>query len=134
MNCVVWGLIFNIAGVLLIAIHSLYDMGMEMTLKILEAIKREKNEANFTIWDKLKNRESLSPVEWERFATLVKREFALRSVCYVVTIWLWINQKVFRFTPWMEDAPRLINRYFWNVAALFLILVGFVFQLIGSVN
>ena len=134
MNCVVWGLIFNIAGVLLIAIHSLYDMGMEMTLKILEAIKREKNEANFTIWDKLKNRESLSPVEWERLVTLVKREFALRSVCYVVTIWLWINQKVFRFTPWMEDAPRLINRYFWNVAALFLILVGFVFQLIGSVN
>lgn len=123
------GLILDCLGVGMIMVHTLYDIGIDASVRIIEKIDIEKDRnliSNFFDGKKL------SPAEKERSVHLIKENLTLKSLGYIVSLWLWINRHIFRFTPWIDEKPRVINRYLWNFCGLFLILIGFVFQLLGA--
>ena len=127
------GLILNILGVILISLHSLYDYGVSVLQKIWDEEEFLKNRNIFkNIEEKIKDKTNLTPLEKEQFIQLLKDAFSFHIVDFVVSIWLWVNKYFFFFNPWVEDKPRTVNRFLWNFAGLFLILVGFIFQLISS--
>jgi hypothetical protein len=129
------GLSLNILGVILISLHSLYDYGLSVLLKLWEEEEFLKNRNIFkNIDEKIKAKNNLTPLEKEQFIQLLKNAFSFHIVGFVVSIWLWVNKYFFFFHPWDEDKPRAVNRFLWNFAGLFLILVGFIFQLISSLS
>lgn len=125
------GLILDCLGVGIIMIHTLYDLGIEAALKIVEKIDIE-NDQNIT--SKFLKGEKLSPKEKERLLHLIKENITFKSAGYIVLLWDWINVHIFRFYAWTDEKPRVVNRYLWNFCGLFLILVGFIFQLMGALR
>ncbi|MFC1675090.1 hypothetical protein ACFL1K_04325 [Candidatus Omnitrophota bacterium] len=123
------GLVFDCLGVSIIMIHTLYDIGIEAATRIMEKMNIEEDQKLIA---KFKDNEKLSSKEKERVKDLVKENFTLNSLQYFIMLWVWINRHIFRFTPWIEGKPRLINRYLWNFCGLFLILIGFILQLVGG--
>ena len=127
------GLVLNILGVILISLHSLYDYGLSVLQKLWDKDEFLMNRNIIENLDKkIKTKANLTPIEKEQYVQLLKDAFSFNIATSVVSIWLWINKYFFFFTPWIEDKPRTVNRFLWNFAGLFLILVGFIFQLISS--
>lgn len=120
------GLILDCLGVLIITVHILYDIGIDAVVRITEESSPEKDRK--IISDFISGKK-VSPSEKERFVCIIKEQFTINTAVYVVSFWLWINRHVFHFAPWIEEKPRVVNRYLWNLLGLLLILAGFLFQL-----
>ena len=124
------GLILDILGVCLIVIYSLYDFGMDATLAILDK-KEDESEFISSIESKIRSGHKLTAVEKERLVFLVTENFTIFCSAHIVTAWLAINKWIFMFTPWVEQTPRKVNRFLWNLIGFGLIIAGFALQLVG---
>lgn len=129
MGLTTFGLVLDIIGVFLIMLHTLYDVGIQASVRVIDKAKKNKRPESSTIVDKLVKRKKLTEMERD----ILKENFTVNMTLPIVTCWLWINKTIFRFYPWIEKKPRLINKFLWNLFGMLLILSGFVFQFFGVI-
>lgn len=131
MNFTAIGILLDVLGVFLMVIHSLYEFGLDTTNAIVSKKEGERKFSNSVIV-KVKSNMKLTSAEKEQFIFLVKENCVVNASIYIINVWLFINRWIFRFTPWLEETPRKVNRFLWNLLAFSLIILGFIFQFIGS--
>ena len=112
MNWTAFGLFLDICGAFLILGHALYDYGMAAATKIIDKVQKNPNQHKKSecLIEKIKNNSKLTSVEKEQLVEIIKENFTMTIVVWVVNFWLWINRILFHFHPWTEETPRLTNR------------------------
>jgi hypothetical protein len=124
------GLALDFLGVVLITAHMLYDFGIDFGQSIFQ--NPLKNESTDEIRKKLLSGQRLTSAEKEILVELIKENIALGAFARLLGFWLWINQNIFRFTPWIEERPRLVNKFLWNLLGGLLLVIGFFLQFLGT--
>lgn len=112
-------------------IYSLYELCLDTTNALISKNKGER-ELYDSVIIKIKTKMELTPAEKEWVISSIIKTIVVISSIYIVNIWLFINKWLFRFTPWIDETPRKVNRLLWNLLGFFLIILGFIFQIIGS--
>lgn len=127
------GLFLDFLGAFILLIHALYDIGIKAGSAMIEDDKRLKG--NQELLDRFFKREKILQNEKDALLRMLKGNFMFNMlVWFVLPVWFWVNKNIFRFTPWFDDAERDIHRFLWIFVGFFLLVLGFLLQIISQIR